>query len=1012
MSSYNEAMKLYAQAPLGGIKKKGKKGNDGNVAIRKTYHMIKAEQNANQLEVLFEVQRRENEAARRIQISWRRTRILLPWRKAVRMMMAIVTIQRRARGMITRNLVAKWFFMRNSFAIEIQARTRRQLSNLKLRPKLAHERQMAIRIQRIARGMLARKRALKLLQELAATRIQALWRGCVDRSRADRTWLNKSIITIQNAARRKLALNRYQAERGRLSRAAVIIQRQFRSYQAAITIGEKLFTRELKYRNNCIKTLVSEAELCNEKIERIMDRAVRNQVKEKAVAAQAALQVQEQVVYGLENDLSELIHQRETLSPRAIEQGFDEELDRNIAEYRIKLTQGKMHCLFHLQREMHIADTHLEHQVADLEDWAGVRNRVEKYSMQEYDDRRHVTYHRDITARRKAKQRAMAEERRAWQVLFYTRDGKPDKKRRPGKPWDASVYAGAERATYCGGANVDLLAFVKQQSQANANNSTAKKKNTKKKKKGKATGIGIGEDGNKDLAESVKSTVEQVSLQTFLDEVKVYEELLDPISSILEKNTGLAPDSRPPVELGWGPEGAHLAEALKNLQGDNSKKINRFGVGRNTLSSAGNNSSASPSRSSSRPSSAQRSRQKQKASSSKPPSFDNRGGFKTVSLEQDALANEDIHLRHGFESSDDHHIDQQANSQVLSRQPSQRFVQSNISDSDYRVASDREDPIKKKGTRDRSVRPLAASDNLSHNRPSMSKQVSFQDMFVAGTDSHGSEEDDGKSILTSAAELLEQSLLHKAKQRAAASSRYHKKAARTYLPDEDAFAISADGSVRSHRGALQKNTATALPSAAVSPADSILRSRSAAAAVEEVDDLPRRAWRHPLAATTLSSSNLSVPPTSESALTITQPIQRSRPYRDPILSMKHQEDRLFSCSNLSQPSSVSTRISDLLPSDEEDSLGPVEVVQTTSLAPPSFGSKTSLSAMMYAVTPVSAAVQEADRLRAQTLHEARRAKKNNQRRLGVIPWELLDEADGMRHRFENEQRYVDFNKKF
>eukprot|EP01033_Poteriospumella_lacustris_P017013 gene17013-12176_t len=86
MSSYNEAMKLYAQAPVGGLKKKSKKADK---PLRRTYHMIKAEQNANQLEVLFEVQRRENEAAKTIQTAWRRTRILLPWRNAVRMMMAI-----------------------------------------------------------------------------------------------------------------------------------------------------------------------------------------------------------------------------------------------------------------------------------------------------------------------------------------------------------------------------------------------------------------------------------------------------------------------------------------------------------------------------------------------------------------------------------------------------------------------------------------------------------------------------------------------------------------------------------------------------------------------------------------------------------------------------------------------------------------------------------------------------------------------------------------------------------
>ena len=39
-------------------------------------------------------------------------------------------------------------------------------------------------------------------------------------------------------------------------------------------------------------------------------------------------------------------------------------------------------------------------------------------------------------------------------VLYFTSDGKPDKRRRPGRPWDPS--AGEERQTYHGGKN-DIL---------------------------------------------------------------------------------------------------------------------------------------------------------------------------------------------------------------------------------------------------------------------------------------------------------------------------------------------------------------------------------------------------------------------------------------------------------------------------------------------------------------------------------------------------------------------------
>lgn len=1047
MSSYNEAMKLYAQAPVGGLKKKGKKDKP----LRKTYHMIKAEQNANQLEVLFEVQRRENEAAKTIQTAWRRTRILLPWRNAVRMMMAIVTIQRRARGMIARNLVAKWFYMRNSFATEIQARTRRQLSNLKVRPILAMERAMAIRIQRIARGKLARKRAVAELRDLAATRIQALWRGCVDRSRADREWLNKAIISVQNAARRKLALNRYQAEKDRLTRAAVVIQRKFRSYQAAIAIGDKLVARELKYRHECIKMLVAEAELCNEKIARIMDRAVKSQVKEKAIAAQQALQAQERVVYGMENDLSELIHQRQTLSPRAIEQGFDEELDKNIAEYRIKLTQSKLHCLFDLQREMHHADRNLEHQVAELEEWASNRNRMEKWCAQEYDDRRHVTYQRDITARRKAQQRAIAEERRLWQVLYYTRDGKPDKKRRPGKPWDPSVYAGAERATYCG-ANVDLLAFVRQQAPAAAAAAAKQqqllgkqksKKNSKQKlkTKKKSTGIGIGEDGDKDLAQSVQTTVEQVSLQTFLDEVKVYQELLDPIQSILEKNTGLAPDSRPPEELGWGPEGAELAEALATVRGE-PQKAKRFGVGRTAAVTPASRGSGS--RSTSRPSSPS-GRSVASSSSSTAAALRQRGGFQSIGFSDDAtvasgrsrlggaasLGSVDARAA-GFEPSS---RGAQSQSPSLSRQPSQRLSRQ---PSGLDGSPDAADASR----RPRDTRPMSPPPPALGRRAAsgggLGKQVSFHDMFAHGSsdesaaghsaakgnvntdaDGDGLDDDGGdENLLGTAAALLLQRTRTKKLSR---PSRFHKKPPKTFLPADDAF---DDRVIFAGRRPRREATSTASVAfgdngGGADTADDVSSRRGGS--VEELDELPLRSFRRRADAATATAAS-----SSSSALSVASSKASSK-----ALSMRDHEAKLLSRSlpasrEVLVPSSSSSALS---LSATSAALPPVvlrsnsNVTTTTGdsgplLAPRNlhsdedFGSATSLAAMMANVVPPSMETQEADHQRAVQLHAQRRSKKANQRRLGIIPWELLDEVDGMRHRFENEKRYVEFNKKF
>lgn len=166
-----------------------------------------------------------------------------------------------------------------------------------------------------------------------------------------------------------------------------------------------------------------------------------------------------------------------------------------------------------------------------------------QYSFQEYEERLHLNYQRDTNIRRREKRMAIAEEKRRWQVLYYTRDGKPDKKRRPGRPWDPSIYAGAEKAIYSGGSGVDLTANTRQ---------------TKK------TGS----------VQSVDNTLNQISLQTYLDEVQMYEQLLNPITSIMQNTMGGGmggpgpPSGGPSVSLaqrGWGPEGDKIGPALEDI---------------------------------------------------------------------------------------------------------------------------------------------------------------------------------------------------------------------------------------------------------------------------------------------------------------------------------------------------------------------------------------------------------------------------------------------------------------
>jgi len=56
------------------------------------------------------------------------------------------------------------------------------------------------------------------------------------------------------------------------------------------------------------------------------------------------------------------------------------------------------------------------------------------------------------------KRQKVAAERRKWGIKFRKASGKPDKLRRPGRPWDQAAFAGAEANTFCGGA-ANLFAY-------------------------------------------------------------------------------------------------------------------------------------------------------------------------------------------------------------------------------------------------------------------------------------------------------------------------------------------------------------------------------------------------------------------------------------------------------------------------------------------------------------------------------------------------------------------------
>lgn len=140
-------------------------------------------------------------------------------------------------------------------------------------------------------------------------------------------------------------------------------------------------------------------------------------------------------------------------------------------------------------------------------------------------------------------------------VHYYTPNGKPDKLRRPGRKWEPEAYAGLDKMTYCSATDVDLFAMNK----------------SSKKGFGKKEGS----------IESVQEKLNEVTLQTYLQQIQEYEILLNPLMNIMKSSLGggsiplssssssttaaAAPRYRHPSEAGWGPIGEKLPEALEQI---------------------------------------------------------------------------------------------------------------------------------------------------------------------------------------------------------------------------------------------------------------------------------------------------------------------------------------------------------------------------------------------------------------------------------------------------------------
>ena len=352
---------------------------DANLRLsnaRKALKPIKRQFASDALEKVFDIEVREHHAAVTIQRMWRRPIPLRKLRFTVLCMLMAVRIQRVVRGIIARKWVASWMFLRNKFTPLWQSRIRRWLSNTRWSRQLEQMHRSCTLIQKTIRGKLGRNRFFLKKYTLAAVQIQRVWRGAVGRVRADRRWLSGVVSIIQRNVRKRIGKKKYYEEKAILSRAAVLIQSCFRSWRAFRTIKNRLFARESNYREDIVAMLTAEEEYFDDKISKQAERLAQKEIRARLIRAAEKVQGKFGEIFERERDLAETTRQLNALTPRAVQQGWKKEQIVAARKLRAECTQMKLDCLFGDEPAMVRLETVFQRKVEELEATAREQRRV------------------------------------------------------------------------------------------------------------------------------------------------------------------------------------------------------------------------------------------------------------------------------------------------------------------------------------------------------------------------------------------------------------------------------------------------------------------------------------------------------------------------------------------------------------------------------------------------------------------------------------------------------------
>jgi hypothetical protein len=221
--------------------------------------------------------------------------------------------------------------------------------------------------------------------------------------------------------------------------------------------SEKLWERETKERTALITMLRNEDEYYSGLVAEQRKKVILLDFEPKARRARQNVDKARDKVYGCEFDYLGFVDERRAVSPRAIRQGFTDALEENVDDWRKRVTQSKVECLFEHELELRkIQEGQLKEQTKldDIEYRFQTIQEERQWALTSLWRRNSERKWQEET---RAKQVRVASQKRKWRINFFTKTGKPDKQRRAGHPWDKNAFADeAHDSFFLGGADLFL----------------------------------------------------------------------------------------------------------------------------------------------------------------------------------------------------------------------------------------------------------------------------------------------------------------------------------------------------------------------------------------------------------------------------------------------------------------------------------------------------------------------------------------------------------------------------